>query len=168
MDNKRSRLLHHFQMSCTHCMCCRTYPPILKKNFFFTVMGETIESQPSNKLILYTCLSCSEVFYRNRGCEKAFYFKVLVILHVFFCNANSNSIFTNTKQNSQQKTISLSCLRSSIFNDCSASIDDGHHRYWGFDSRKTSGLVFFLSFCRRTSRLAQFFSPQNLSHIPRV
>ena len=67
MDNKRSRL-HHFQMSCTHCMCCRTYPA--KK--IFTVMGETIErSQPSNKLILDTCLSCSEVFYRNRGCEKA-------------------------------------------------------------------------------------------------
>ena len=34
-------------------------------------MGETIESQPSNKLILDTCLSYSEVFYRNRGCEKA-------------------------------------------------------------------------------------------------
>ena len=44
---------------------------VLQNLPLFTVMGETIESQPSNKLILDTCLSCSEVFYRNRGCEKA-------------------------------------------------------------------------------------------------
>ena len=33
-------------------------------------MGETIESQPSNKLILDTCLSCSEVLKETGGVKK--------------------------------------------------------------------------------------------------
>jgi hypothetical protein len=46
--------------------------------------------------------------------------------------------------------ILLPILRSHIIN---VPLPNARRRYWGFDFHKTIGLVFFLSFCRKSERL---------------